>query len=200
MKQVKTKTDPRSVPEAKILDGEAYGGSLSSCDGSNPLRFYGEYQQRSNWCWAAVACMVADYYDSSGSSGSGGNCQCGVVNAALGRSDCCGGDTFWSSSPCNTTGYLDVSLSIVGHFAGMTGPLGIGTVQSEIGRCRPIGMRIDDGVGHFMAIYGYGTDGSLYIADPWPGGASRVEYRNTGAGSPLPEYGGSWTHSYLTQP
>jgi hypothetical protein len=58
-----------------------------------------DYQQQSNWCWAASTQMVLAYHGVSVS-------QCSIVNNATGRSDCC---TNGSSSSCNVTGWPDLA-------------------------------------------------------------------------------------------
>ena len=215
MKTVKNKAEPRPMPpQANVLDGGSYGCSSSSCDDSNPLNFPHEHQQHSEWCWAAVACMVADYYDGIGGSSSSGNCQqCSIVCEALGRNDCCENTAFWVSNECNHWGYLHESLYIVGHlntcYAGMLSYSGI---QDQINRCRPIGVRIwwdprtEESGGHFIAIFGfevsYEGGSGIYIADPWPeaGGYTYSQLLDESSEYPIEEYAGGWSHTYLTQP
>ena len=62
------------------------------------LNFTVPAQQQSNWCWAAVATGVAHYYNSTSTV-----TQCQVVNAQLGRTDCCKNP---GSTSCNATGYV----------------------------------------------------------------------------------------------
>ena len=210
MKQVKNKAEPRPMPpQANVLDGGSYGCSSSSCDDTNPLNFPHEHQQHSNWCWAAVACMVADYYDGIGGSSSSGNCQqCVVVNTAFERSDCCDSSPFDAYTVCNQPWYLNISLGIVGHlntwFGGMLDYSGI---QDQINRCRPFGIRLDYGTwGHFIAAFGfevsYEGGFGIYISDPWPeaGGYTYSQVLNESAAYPITEYAAGWSHTYLTQP
>jgi hypothetical protein len=63
------------------------------------LNFTVPAQLESLWCWAAVSTGVAYYYNSASTV-----TQCQVVNAQLGRTDCCRNP---SSSNCNVTDYLD---------------------------------------------------------------------------------------------
>src|SRR6201999_1720592 len=77
------------------------------------LSFTVPLQLLSNWVRAAGSAGVAHYYDSASTV-----TQCQVVNAQLGRTDCCKNP---ASSNCNVTGYLDKALTYVGHLSSEQG-------------------------------------------------------------------------------
>jgi hypothetical protein len=148
-------------------------------------------QQQSQWCWAAVAVSVAGFF------GNNGWTQCSVVNAELGRGDCCNQQLPGS---CNVVWLLDRALNRVGHFnPPVQGALlPVASVQTEINADRPIGCRIgwSGGGGHFVVLSGYDFGGAsdfVDVQDPWYG-PSVVNY-STFASSY--QSNGSWTHSYL---
>jgi hypothetical protein len=139
-----------------------------------------QYQQKTNWCWAALAVSVAKFYDTSFK-----HSQCDIANGELGRSDCC--ETS-KDDPCNVYGHLMSSLHRVEHFEEwhVRRPSKSKNLQEQIRRYvqTEIKQEIDDGRplcgriiwagggAHFLAIYGYATDSELSgvaIADPWWG-------------------------------
>src|SRR5258706_6241077 len=74
---------------------------------SATLSFSQQTQQQNLWCWAAVTVSVSLFYN----AGSGWS-QCSLVNAELGRSDCCfNGGLF----VCYRTSTLDAPLSRAGN-------------------------------------------------------------------------------------
>jgi hypothetical protein len=155
-------------------------------------------QERSLWCWAAVATAVGNFY------GTGSWSQCQVATASIpnfpnpppGTFDCC-----TNAAPCNIFGFLDVALRSTSSFASKQASLlAFSDLQSEIAAGRPVGTRIQwqDGSGHFVALAGWSTDSSgaqwVDVVDPQTGASTQrlsafpASYRT----------GGSWTHTYLT--
>jgi hypothetical protein len=155
------------------------------------LDFMMQYQQQTNWCWAAVATSVALFYDPASTW-----TQCAVANGELGRSDCCGTG---ASGPCNVYGFLGSSLTRVGHLDHSTGSTtSFAGTAAEIDGGRPLCLRTawSGGGAHFLAIIGYRTLGNmLAVDDPWYG-KSDVAY---GTFTTSYQGSGSWTHSYFTQ-
>lgn len=162
-----------------------------------------EHQQQTQWCWAAVSNSVSHFYN-AGSTWS----QCTIVNAELGRTNCC---TNGSSSACNQSWYLDRALRRVGCLLSWaSGTLSFATLRSLLGASRPPCARQgwSGGGGHFMAVVcvfeglvgalsGAGsTARRVKISDPWYGD-SIVDYTTFVSGY---QGSGSWTHSYRTQP
>jgi len=162
----------------------------------NPLPFFMQHQEQTNWCWAAVSVSIANYFSTPGPSG-GPWRQCDVANAELGQSTCCSNG---STSDCNQDWYLDRALTRVSHLAGPVTPApeSFTYVQLEITAQRPVGVRIGwyGGGGHFVAVTGYDdTNGAqqVDIEDPWYG-PSTYDY-----GSFVSAYqsgAGQWTHTY----
>jgi hypothetical protein len=158
------------------------------------INFVMQHQQQTNWCWAAVAASVSAFFNPNTSW-----TQCAIVNAELGRTDCC---TNGSSANCNRAWYLDKALTRTGNFVSMSAGAGtMGDVAQEIDNNRPLCVRIgwsglNDG-GHFVALNGYNRGFDMVaVADPWSG-SSNVDltvFQTAYQGS------GSWTHSYKVQP
>ena len=138
------------------------------------LDFEIQQQERTNWCWAAVAASVARYYDPHSKF-----TQCSVASGELGH-DC---STGGKPDPCNVYGYLMSSLFRVGHFEKWVAqrPATTGEIEGEIGQGRPLCARIvwNGGGAHLVAISGYAGQNvaatgessisGVAIADPWWG-------------------------------
>ncbi|QIO98822.1 papain-like cysteine protease family protein [Bradyrhizobium symbiodeficiens] len=180
---------------------------LASINKSNwkQLNFNLQYQEKTNWCWAALAVSVAKSYDASAKY-----TQCEVANGELNRTDCC---EDCQGDPCNVFGYLMSSLYRVQHFevwhvrrprksrrlASQVRHKIEAEIITEINRGRPLCARIAwvGGGAHFVAIYGYAAEAELdavAVADPWWGLSDMdwidfpVRYR----------MGASYTDSYHT--
>ena len=170
------------------------------------LPFAGKKQEQSEWCWAAVAASVADYYGNPFK-------QCVIANAELGRSDCCGAG---GPKACNVYGYLMSSLYRVGHFARWCARTSVAKpppmdddIRREINGKHPLCLRVqwNGGGAHFMTITGYidddpRPDGSVPIdriglADPTFNTVADIDYFDFPA-----TYlgGGRWTDTYFTAP
>src|SRR5262249_57800263 len=76
------------------------------------LCFTMQHQEQTQWCWSATATSVALYYNSLSTW-----TQCSLVNAELGRTDCCSAP---SSNDCNQPWTLNTALTRVGHLASFT--------------------------------------------------------------------------------
>lgn len=73
---------------------------------ADELSVYLYPQQRSNWCWAASAEMIAGYYDDAYLS------QCSLANESTGNTDCCTNAAHAQDpSVCNKAGSLYAALS-----------------------------------------------------------------------------------------
>jgi Papain-like cysteine protease AvrRpt2 len=167
------------------------------------LSFVGQSQKQTEWCWAAVAASVADYYRNPMQ-------QCDIANGELQRLDCCNGS---GSGACNVPGYMMSCLYRVGHFARWAVRTKVKPVpmdrdiRYEIDGGRPLCLRVawNDGGAHFMTIMAY-LDGvappggrlpidRIGVADPQFGGLSDVDYRDF----PVAYMGGgAWTDTYYT--
>lgn len=170
------------------------------------LSFMAQPQEHPEWCWAAVAASVAQFYRNPIE-------QCEIANGELGRRDCC--DEKAGSGPGNVVGYMMSSLYRVGHFArwavrtiGKPPPMDH-DIRSEIDAGRPLCLRVVwNGSGaHFVTITAY-LDGvalpggdvpidRIGLADPMFGGVSDIDYRDF----PMAYLGGAtWSDTYYTTP
>ena len=155
------------------------------------LDFAMQHQQQTNWCWAAVATSVSLFCDPASTW-----TQCTVANAELSRTDCCGDG---ASGPCNVYGFLDTSLTTVGHLDHWTGSSStFAELRTEIDAGRPLCARTawSGGGAHFLAIIGYRIlQEMLAVDDPWYG-KSDVSFATFGSSY---QGTGTWTHSYFTR-
>ena len=178
-----------SHPYSALLKETTYFGKLFS---SKQLAFNMEAQTETNWCWAATATSVSHFYWLFSTW-----TQCRVVNAELGRSDCCGAT---APNACNVPWWLDKALTRTQNLVNVTGQATFQQVRDEIDAGRPVGARIgwSGGGGHFMVIYGYSlVAGTQYfdIDDPIYGKSHltvtdfSTNYQGTG----------TWTDTYYTK-
>lgn len=141
------------------------------------LDFENLQQERTMWCWAAVAANVARYYDPQTKF-----TQCSVASGELMQDCSCNGATP-DPDPCNVYGYLMSSLFRVGHFAKWVAlrPAAADEIKGEITQMRPLCARIlwNGGGAHLVVISGYAESNiagsevpsvsGVAIADPWWG-------------------------------
>ena len=154
------------------------------------LNFTVPAQLESNWCWAAVSTGVAHYYNSASTV-----TQCQVVNAQLGRTDCCRNP---SSSNCNVTGYLDKALTYVGHLKSEQGSAATyADTSAAVNGGTPPCIRIgwSGGGGHFIGVFGIEPTNMLWVTDPIFG-QSLVSYATLTGGTY--QGNGTWTNTYFT--
>lgn len=182
------KFNPKLRSAAEIKTALASSSSFSSTDCGNPLtKFKGQVQAQGNWCWAAVAASIADYYDNKDWIK-----QCIVASASIPTSgqDCCKTP---SSTACNVT-VLDIGIPLT-RTQNRGGPAWLHTlppiidVMTNINNCKPIAVGINwlsgpaKGNGHAVAIIGYDVSDpahfKLIIWDPSndvSGGQKTVDY------------------------
>jgi hypothetical protein len=160
------------------------------------LNFNMETQERTQWCWAAVAVSVSRFYQPSSTF-----TQCRVANLELNTDVCCA-----DLSACNLDNPLETALDKVGHFRDIEfEPLPFADVESEITAVHPVGCRIGwfGGGGHFVVIHGASVDTGgaamkrwVAVADPLYGPSDYLINNFTSA---YRQGAGEWTHSYFTQ-
>lgn len=161
------------------------------------LPFKNISQEQGNWCWAAVASSVAEFYNPKTIVP-----QCSIANAECQRSDCC---TIAGVSACDVYQFLGSSLMFVRHLDRWipTGPVQLDEVRQEIDGSRPLCMRTEYFLGgaHFLTIVGYLPDdrpavcsGYLIVEDSLFGRAI-VRYAKLVKG----HLGGRWTDTYFTR-
>jgi len=116
-------------------------------------------QERSRWCWAAVATSVDAAYGRKPSPQ-----QCHLASAVLRRSCCSGG--------CNTDYWLDRALEQVQRYdRKVARPLDANELRSELAANRPVTLLVTwrGGGGHFVivtGIRGEPTSAEVEVADP----------------------------------
>lgn len=167
--------------------------------GSSPptLRIKAQPQEQDEWCWAAVSSTVSRFFDPASSW-----TQCNVVSAELANPSCCQNG---ATAGCNVQWYLDHALTRTGNLRGMlNGSLPSSTVAGEIQAGFPLCIRVQwsTGGGHFLLISGalQGSDGQDYVvlSDPIYGESSYAISDLTSGN--YTHDGGTWTHTYRTQP
>jgi hypothetical protein len=191
--QIFTSTVQQLDPQGTLF---ASGGTPP---GNTSLPFNMQSQQQNYWCWAAVAVSISHFYDANSLW-----TQCSLVNDVFKSiMDCCKNGR---TASCDRVGRLDTPLRLTGNLSSMSpGPVPLSGIDSEIGNGRPLACRIvwRDGVGHFVVLqgtkqsYGSPTMNSVEVKDP-KFGSSTYSY-----GSFSKNYqnlGGTWKHSYYTQP
>ncbi len=152
-----------------------------------------EMQQRSQWCWAAVAFNVDHYFSRNSTS-----TQCSIVREVLNLSRCCNDPVTYEG--CDVAEYLHKALGVVQRpYTPIARPLSFEEVQNEIDAHRPICVAISwrGGGGHFVIIAGYRVlktkRQELYVLDPRheEGLLSYDEFRF------IYRRAGQWTFTYL---
>jgi hypothetical protein len=166
------------------------------------ITFSIEQQEHDQWCWAAVALSLCNFYgDDSWPE------QCDLVNDIFapirGSTDCCqDGDTL----PCNMSWSLSIVLNTVHHLAlPIRGVVTFDdlTQEIEVGQ-RPVAARFmfsDLLTAHFIVLVGCAKtpDGKQWVkvADPSlaTGNITSIEYSTL-----LSDYrpGATWNESYFT--
>lgn len=170
------------------------------------LLFQLDEQNCTEWCWAAVATGIGEFYHDA-------DCpqqQCQLVSNILqvGK-DCCENCNCSAATrePCNQPQNLGFVLNQIRHGRDDNDGLPImklSEIQKEINAGRPIAVSVEwqepAAPGHAIVIHGYTDDGMLLIADP-------MAPRGTTITVPLgnfsyPQFGGSvvgtWKAAFRT--
>ncbi|MCU1294939.1 MAG: hypothetical protein JWP08_3789 [Bryobacterales bacterium] len=164
-----------------------------------PNPFQIEPQKKLNWCWAAVAATVSNYFFPGLALD-----QCGIAkNVLRSNADCCGA----AAVQCDRTAPLEDALAavntmlnknlncqVLGRF------LKFGEIRTQIDAGRPVCARIQwigEQRAHFVMISGYSVSHSgeqwVDVADPYWGNSIL----------PYPQFvssyrhAGEWSDSYL---
>lgn len=180
--------DDVEAPELATVGGMDASGQPSS----NAIACPVQRQEQSQWCWAAVAASVSQYYDPAGEW-----TQCQLANVELGQQTCC---LNGATRACNRPWRLDSALQRTDNLNRMTSNVSTLTeIHGEIDSSRPLALRIgwQGGGGHFVIVIGYsaGTDPLLSIEDPLRGRRD-ITYSTLQTAY---EGAGTWTHSYYTR-
>ena len=163
-----------------------FSGATDLVAGGAYLNLSIQPQEHSQWSWAACCQCILRFYGANPS-------QCGIVNYAFSRTDCCGNSTFNWFHSCNYSSTLTAIVSVLQYWgvnAYSTGSLTWTAVKSNIDNSHPF---IIARSGHTSVGYGYWTANSTdYIGymDPWPG--------EGGTWSVYSSYVNGWFGSVLT--
>lgn len=126
-------------------------------------------QEQTQWCWAACADMVLDYYGNAGAR------QCDFVNWLFAQSSCC---NVPSSSLCNKPCAVGDVCRVYNQWSlncfNTASSVPFATLQSEINAERPteVGYAWSGGGGHVAIIRGWdfnATGPLLLVNDPYYG-------------------------------
>jgi|APFre7841882654_1041346.scaffolds.fasta_scaffold51768_1 hypothetical protein len=155
------------IGESRDNNMPANAGSELGC-GLKRLNFLMQKQQKSCWCWAATAVSVSGFFNPNTNW-----TQCFLVNAVLGRDDCC---LDRSGEDCDKTEILDIALKRTGNYQSWKKGANTADIKQEILANRPLCAHISwaDGGGHFVAITGFHSDlntdlNRIYVSDPFFG-------------------------------
>jgi Papain-like cysteine protease AvrRpt2 len=125
------------------------------------LDFITQPQEQSEWCWAAVAASIVNFY-----AGDNKCKQCDVVNKMLILDNCCEDG---SSDSCNQQFHLEPTLNRLRHLQrSLAGQPDFATVAAEITAGRPLAVKIlwAEGGGHSIVVYGFTDDRKVHVGDP----------------------------------
>jgi peptidase C39-like protein len=163
------------------------------------LAFVMQQEEQDNWCWAAVAASVGDYYAAQETWE-----QCEVANLELLRDDCCGDG---AAGPCNVYGYLASALNRVHCLQNwqIAVRVAFAVVVGEINAGRPVCVRVAwrGGGAHFVVITGYDDPdpnvARVLIQDPYFQHQDIAWSDFLNVYRPVNTQPGDWTDTYLTQ-
>ena len=183
-------------PLSSILPGAVAEAAVAPAAPPTQLGFAMQRQQQDNWCWAAVAVSVSDFYIPPSPW-----TQCRIADAELDQAICCHDG---ASAACNQWWYLNRALDRTTHLVNWDeGMISLKAITHEIDNGRPVGVRVEwaGGGGHFVVVAGYQLDPggghTIAVFDPWPAsGDTLAQAWDTFAGQYLGT--GRWTHTYYT--
>jgi hypothetical protein len=163
------------------------------------IDFTVQQQCHSNWCWAAVAASVVEYYDPAS-----GTAQCEVANRDLRREDCCAAECGDGNVDFNVTNVLASPLNRFHCFERLKRMRRAAPdeVLTEMTAGRPLCVRSvwAGGGAHFLVVVGYRRRGEndpvLSLADPYWGYS---EYTYSRFSKHYQLTGGEWTDTYFTR-
>lgn len=121
-------------------------------------------QQKSEWCWAAVAVSIEKYFNPRSSL-----TQCEIARRVTGHQNC-----YAQGPSCNQAETLIKALEEIRRLKRiMNGPASFNEIRQELDAGRPVCARISwqDGYAHFVILVGYeilrSGERHVDIADPW---------------------------------
>jgi hypothetical protein len=154
-------------------------------------QFQIESQQKSEWCWAAVAVSIDKYFNPNST-----RTQCQIAERVLNAQNCCNA----AADNCNQPATLIEALQKINRWSRtLDRPLRFDEIRQELDAGRPVCARIQwtGGGDHFVVIAGYEVlrSGALhvFVEDP-VNPSSTVDYDEFKTAY----YGdGAWVDSYL---
>ena len=143
------------------------------------INFKIQAQVRLNWCWAAAAASIANYYEKNESW-----TPCKVANLVFNRTDCC---EVLRGAGCDEGVEFYKALQEMGHLEDAPrSTLSFSDVKKEIDKGRPILAALRNWAGHGVVITGYNNfdpkTRTIEVQDP-SGGSKIVCDFNTFPGS-----------------
>jgi len=118
-----------------------------------------QYQQYSNWCWAASACSIIP-----NQSGSGGPSQSSFVQATLGNQNNVG------ATIIQVRYTMEFYYGVIGSI--YAGSLSLSAIKSHINSNEPVYVAVmwSGGGGHAVVVSGYyDNNNDVYVMDPYYG-------------------------------
>jgi Peptidase_C39 like family len=128
------------------------------------LDFKGEWQEQTQWCWAAACASISSYYAGRGRGEK--YKQCEIVQHVMNISSC---DCCREPGRCNVQGSMDVGMKFIRHYVERTDEAArLEVIKAEIDNQRPVGVRVQLGTGeeHIVVIVGYDHSSQLYVWNP----------------------------------
>jgi Papain-like cysteine protease AvrRpt2 len=159
------------------------------------IDFKVSHQKKDQWCWAAVASSVANYYH----PGSGCT-QCEVASKKF-KVDCSSDKT----GICDKMLELDEALALTGNLKeSISAVLDTDKITAELQKKHPVCIRVywrEDSGGHFLVITGVyqdSSDGSdhLILSDPIYNDSDCLKSKLVNG---FYQHQGQWTDTYLTE-
>ncbi len=198
---------PQCLPPTEELEITDAPGEISpkSFNRSHSRRWRHFAQERSRWCWAACAQMVADYYGSIVT-------QCALAHNLFDEEDCCESGSSFNSDCDQACSSAHVARRMYPTVLNLGGDrrfasISFSEIDTEIaGNRRPVlvGLQWTEpgmGGGHLVAISGFSLDdefpddGWLTVHDPLEGDDPQIEVRYSYLES---AYGlGEWRDSWV---
>jgi Papain-like cysteine protease AvrRpt2 len=155
---------PPNTPKL-VLNVSNDGTPSFSAEDQRYLPIKVETQERINWCWAAAAVSISNYYTNTQKWR-----QCELANLTFNRKDCCSG------LRCNSQSSFWGALERTGNASSLVqGPIALDQIIWAIDRGEPIAVVLTSGIGnHGVIITGYNNHDpkrpTIKVQDPDPVG------------------------------
>ncbi|HEY3364145.1 MAG TPA: papain-like cysteine protease family protein [Symbiobacteriaceae bacterium] len=184
------KIEPQTAKRERYSTPESAGGKASS----HVLDLAIQRQELSNWCWAAIAASLGDFYRRRHFT------QHEIASRMLGYDCSCLASDPEAAARCDVFAMLDEALRVTECYSHWSpGRPTFERLCAEIGSGRPLCVGIDWQIGgsHYAVVSGcYVETREIYVVDPLHGpsvqpfDAFPATYRGTG---------GMWRGTFWTQ-